>query len=265
MEGQGVLLSAPITWRQLPICRSRCCSAWPLVPHWAGGGPTRSLPFALYLGWVEERLEGKTRVMTEEHRRRCFARGPLAMAHARPFSCKGLGFCPSCLGRRMAETSANLVEHVLPERAPLRQFVLTLPFDLRARRAYDGTLLGAVCHAFVDSVLGDVRRALKWPPTRADVHPQGQRQPPAAALPRRNRATDPPPSFVVPPGCHHLVHRPRTGSLPGRSKGARLSYARIAELRRVVPSRWWRCRSSSLASSLRRRVWPRRHRPPVHP
>jgi hypothetical protein len=74
------------------------------------------------------------------------------------FSCKGLGFCPSCLGRRMAETAANLVEHVLPEQAPLRQFVLTLPFELRARLAYDGKLLGAVCQQYVDSVLGWYRR-----------------------------------------------------------------------------------------------------------
>ncbi len=58
----------------------------------------------------------------------------------------------------MAETAANLVEHVLPERAALRQFVLTLPFELRARLAYDGKLLGAVCHTFVDSVLGWYRR-----------------------------------------------------------------------------------------------------------
>jgi hypothetical protein len=77
------------------------------------------------------------------------------------FSCKGLGFCPSCLGRRMAGTAANLVEHVLPERTPLRQFVLTLPFELRARLAYDGKLLGAVCHAFVDSVLGWYQRYFK--------------------------------------------------------------------------------------------------------
>jgi hypothetical protein len=41
------------------------------------------------------------------------------------FSCKGRGFCPSCLGRRMAETSANLMEHILPENVPLRQLVLT--------------------------------------------------------------------------------------------------------------------------------------------
>jgi hypothetical protein len=38
----------------------------------------------------------------------------------------------------MAETAANLVEHVFPTEAPLRQFVLTLPFELRARLAYDG-------------------------------------------------------------------------------------------------------------------------------
>lgn len=36
------------------------------------------------------------------------------------FSCKGRGFCPSCLGRRMAQTAANLNDHVLP-RVPSRQ------------------------------------------------------------------------------------------------------------------------------------------------
>jgi len=76
------------------------------------------------------------------------------------FSCKGRGFCPSCLGRRMAESAANLVDHVLP-RVPLRQFVLTLPFELRARLAFDAALLGAVNRVFVDSVLGFYRRTLR--------------------------------------------------------------------------------------------------------
>ena len=31
-----------------------------------------------------------------------------------PFSCKRRGFCPSCAGRRMAQTAAHLVERVLP-------------------------------------------------------------------------------------------------------------------------------------------------------
>ncbi|WP_437895588.1 transposase zinc-binding domain-containing protein [Sorangium sp. So ce124] len=45
------------------------------------------------------------------------------------FSCKGRGFCPSCLGGRMCATAANLIEDVLPEVA-LRQWVLTFPVRL---------------------------------------------------------------------------------------------------------------------------------------
>jgi hypothetical protein len=68
------------------------------------------------------------------------------------FSCKGRGFCPSCLGRRMCATAANLIEEVLPE-APLRQWVLTVPFAWRKRLGYDGELLGALTRIFVDTVL----------------------------------------------------------------------------------------------------------------
>jgi Transposase zinc-binding domain/Putative transposase len=70
------------------------------------------------------------------------------------FSCGGRGFCPSCSGRRMAQSAANLVDHVLPEDVPLRQFVLTLPFELRARIAYDRELMGGVGRIFVGTVLG---------------------------------------------------------------------------------------------------------------
>ena len=38
------------------------------------------------------------------------------------FSCKGRGFCPSCGGRRMADTAAFLVDNVSPH-APVRQWV----------------------------------------------------------------------------------------------------------------------------------------------
>ncbi|WP_408022418.1 transposase zinc-binding domain-containing protein [Sorangium sp. Soce836] len=47
------------------------------------------------------------------------------------FSCKGRGFCPSCLGRRMCATAANLIEDVLPEVAH-RPWVLTLPWRRRS-------------------------------------------------------------------------------------------------------------------------------------
>ena len=44
------------------------------------------------------------------------------------------GFCPSCGGRRMADTAAHLVDRVLPE-VPMRQWVLTLTYPLRYRCA----------------------------------------------------------------------------------------------------------------------------------
>lgn len=60
------------------------------------------------------------------------------------FSCKTRGFCPSCAGRRMAETSAHWVDRVIPWVAT-RQWVLTVPFKRRwllARRTdlVDGVL-----------------------------------------------------------------------------------------------------------------------------
>jgi len=81
--------------------------------------------------------------------------------HLVAFSCKGRGFCPSCMGRRMCQTAANLIDHVLPPDVPLRQWVLTVPFVLRPRLGYDGKLLGAVTRIFVDSVLGWYRRRLR--------------------------------------------------------------------------------------------------------
>jgi hypothetical protein len=69
----------------------------------------------------------------------------------------------------MTATAADLVDHVIPD-VPLRQFVLTLPFELRARLAYDGELFGGVSRAFVDdpgkslkrdSVLGWYSRKLR--------------------------------------------------------------------------------------------------------
>jgi Transposase zinc-binding domain len=52
------------------------------------------------------------------------------------FSCKRRGFCPACIGRRMSERAAHLVDTVLP-RVPVRQWVLTVPPGLRYRMAHD--------------------------------------------------------------------------------------------------------------------------------
>ena len=82
--------------------------------------------------------------------------------HIVAFSCKGRGFCPSCGGRRMNESAANLVDHVLPNGVALRQWVLTLPFVLRFPLAFNARLLGAVHRLFTDTVAAFYReRAAK--------------------------------------------------------------------------------------------------------
>ena len=60
-----------------------------------------------------------------------------------PFSCKGRGFCPSCCGRRMAAFAARMVDQVLPQ-VPVRQWVLTLPWDLRLLLAWKHDLARGV-------------------------------------------------------------------------------------------------------------------------
>ena len=78
------------------------------------------------------------------------------------FSCKGRGFCPGCGGRRMAERAAHLVDHVFPD-VPVRQWVLSLPYSLRYRLAWDHDLCRAVVAVFMRAVLGWLRR-------RAQLH-----------------------------------------------------------------------------------------------
>jgi Transposase zinc-binding domain len=68
------------------------------------------------------------------------------------FSCKGRGFCPSCTGRRMNPTAANLMEPVLPPESGLRQWA-DLPLSWRRRLAQDGALLGRLTRMVVGTVL----------------------------------------------------------------------------------------------------------------
>lgn len=56
------------------------------------------------------------------------------------------------MGRRMNAGAANLVDHVLPEGVPLRQWVLTLPYPLHYLPAFRPDL-----------------------PSRAQAHPSGYR------------------------------------------------------------------------------------------
>src|SRR5215475_8964073 len=72
--------------------------------------------------------------------------------HLVPFSCKRRGWCPSCGGRRMSERAAHLVDAVLPW-APVRQWVLTVPYRLRYRMAFDHGLSRAVLSVFTRVLL----------------------------------------------------------------------------------------------------------------
>jgi hypothetical protein len=73
-------------------------------------------------------------------------------AHLVPLSCKRRGWCPSCGGRRMTERAAHLIDAVLPW-VPVRQWVLTVPYRLRYRMAFDHGLSRAVLGVFTRVLL----------------------------------------------------------------------------------------------------------------
>lgn len=68
------------------------------------------------------------------------------------FSCKRRGVCPSCNARRMCATAAHLTDRVLPD-VPLRQWVLSVPFELRLLLAKRSDALSAVGRIFVREIL----------------------------------------------------------------------------------------------------------------
>ena len=73
------------------------------------------------------------------------------------FSCQRRGFCPSCIGRRMADFAAHLVDRVAPA-VPMRQWVLTVPHGLRARMMFDPALTTIVLRALIAAVSSWLRR-----------------------------------------------------------------------------------------------------------
>ena len=73
------------------------------------------------------------------------------------FSCKSRSFCGSCMGRRMADTAAHLVDNVFPH-VPVRQWVLSLPIEIRYRLAHDKKLTSDVLAVFLRVVQGWYKR-----------------------------------------------------------------------------------------------------------
>src|SRR5262250_227235 len=69
-----------------------------------------------------------------------------------PFSCKRRRFCPSCAGRRMAQTATHLVERVIPW-VPTRQWVVSVPIPLRYLMAASQELTAKV-HTIIRTTIG---------------------------------------------------------------------------------------------------------------
>jgi Putative transposase/Transposase zinc-binding domain len=88
-----------------------------------------------------------------------------------PFSCKRRGFCPSCAGRRMAQTAAHLVEQVLPW-VPTRQWVVSVPIPLRYWTASSPDLTAKV-HTIIRTTIGQyyINQAVTRGLPRDKVHP----------------------------------------------------------------------------------------------
>jgi hypothetical protein len=88
-----------------------------------------------------------------------------------PFSCKRRGFCPSCAGRRMAQTAAHLVEQVIPW-VPTRQWVVSVPVLLGYWMAASQELTAKV-HTIIRTTIGQyyVNQAVQRGHARATVHP----------------------------------------------------------------------------------------------
>ncbi|MEX0689591.1 MAG: transposase zinc-binding domain-containing protein, partial [Pirellulales bacterium] len=128
-------------------------AAHPCTPHrqpehYTRRRPERTPLYGIVAGhletWLAERSLGDHPVATyvEEELRAYLRCGILSFGFARArcgtcghdflvaFSCKGRGVCPSCNGRRMAQTAAHLVDHVIPP-VPVRQWVISVPKRLR--------------------------------------------------------------------------------------------------------------------------------------
>jgi hypothetical protein len=82
-------------------------------------------------------------------------------------SCKGRGFCPRCCGRRMSERAHHLAERVFPSGLRVRQWVLSLPFDLRVRAAFDHELARTIAKFTVEAIDARYQRVAREAGLRA--------------------------------------------------------------------------------------------------
>ena len=141
-----------------------------LVPAYAPRRPTETALYGIvrdhletFLHWTRETYEKPLPRYVENELRGYLRCGVFKYGFVRchcdacghdllvAFSCKSRALCPSCAGRRMANTAAFLVDRVLPD-VPVRQYVLSLPFELRALAAFKANVLGALARIFVSAI-----------------------------------------------------------------------------------------------------------------
>jgi len=72
-------------------------------------------------------------------------------------SCKGRDICPSCATRRMVETAAHMVDHVLP-RVPFRQWVLSMPKRVRWHLRHKPEVVSGLLKVFLRAVETTIRQ-----------------------------------------------------------------------------------------------------------
>jgi hypothetical protein len=125
-----------------------------------------------FLAYARANYEGGLPRYVEQELRAYLACGDFSRGFARAhcdtcghdlliaFSCGSRSICPSCTGRRMANTAAFLVDRVLPD-VPLRQYVLTMPYELRKLAAFKADVLTAIARIFVESVFALYRGRAK--------------------------------------------------------------------------------------------------------
>jgi len=123
---------------------------------------------ATWLALQDDGQGGQAAALTEREFRRYLDCGILAYGFARArcagcghdfivaYSCKGRGICPACTTRRMVETAAHLVDHVIPP-LPVRQWVLSLPKRLRYHLD-NAELQNAVLHSFLRCIEHGLRQ-----------------------------------------------------------------------------------------------------------
>jgi hypothetical protein len=76
-----------------------------------------------------------------------------------PFSCKNRGLCPSCAGRRMRRRRRT-VDRVLPA-VPIRQFVMSFPFELSLLAATKPEVLRALARIHAEELARHYKQTAK--------------------------------------------------------------------------------------------------------